>query len=241
VLGVERDSGRLRFFPGDLVGMIVAEYLGADAVVVPITCNDGIDRGPLAPALEPKTRIGSPWVVAGMEEARRKGRRVVCGWEANGGFLTGSDIEHGSRVLPALPTRDAMLPIVATLAAVRGAGVDLLELFGRLPRRFGRAALIREFPRAASTAIMERFSDVAAVGELGRVFDALGPIESLDYTDGVRMRFASGDVVQFRPSGNADEMRIYAYADTQERVDEIAAIGVAEPDGLLRRLQRSAV
>ena len=36
------------------------EYLGADAVVVPISCNDAIDRGPLAAVLEPKTPIGSP-------------------------------------------------------------------------------------------------------------------------------------------------------------------------------------
>src|SRR5262249_557359 len=34
-------DGRVRFFPGDLLGMITAEYLGADAVVVPISCNDG--------------------------------------------------------------------------------------------------------------------------------------------------------------------------------------------------------
>ena len=50
--------------------MIVAEFLGADAVVVPITCNDAIDRGKLAQVLEPKTRIGSPYVIAGMEAAR---------------------------------------------------------------------------------------------------------------------------------------------------------------------------
>jgi phosphomannomutase len=45
LLGVEK--GKVRFFGGDLIGMLVAEFLGADAVVVPITCNDAIDRGPL--------------------------------------------------------------------------------------------------------------------------------------------------------------------------------------------------
>ena len=45
ILGVDPKTGRVRFFGGDLVGMIVAEYLHADAVVVPISCNDGIDRG----------------------------------------------------------------------------------------------------------------------------------------------------------------------------------------------------
>ena len=48
--------------------------------------------------------------------------------------------------------------------------------------------------------------------------------------------FSNGDVVHFRPSGNADEFRIYAVADSQHRADEIVAMGVAEPDGLLRQL-----
>ena len=99
----------VRFFPGDLVGMVVAEYLGADAVVVPISCNDAIDRGPLAAALEPKTRIGSPYVIAGMEDAARKGRSAVCGWEANGGFLVGSDIHRDGKT-PARPRHPRRLP-----------------------------------------------------------------------------------------------------------------------------------
>ena len=52
-------TGRLRFFGGDLLGMVVAEYLGADSVVVPISCNDAIDRGALAPVTEPKTRMSN--------------------------------------------------------------------------------------------------------------------------------------------------------------------------------------
>jgi phosphomannomutase len=91
VLGVDA-SGLVRFYGGDLVGMVVAEYLKVDAVVVPISSNDAIDRGPLREIVEPKTRIGSPFVITGMADAQKKGRRAVVGWEANGGFLTGSDI-----------------------------------------------------------------------------------------------------------------------------------------------------
>ena len=86
ILGVDPATGKVHFFGGDLAGMVVAEYLKADAVVVPITCNDAIDRGNLASVVEAKTRIGSPFVIAGMEEARRKGKNRVCGWEPNGGF-----------------------------------------------------------------------------------------------------------------------------------------------------------
>jgi phosphomannomutase len=261
ILSVDAETGRVRFFGGDLVGMIVAMFLGADAVVVPISCNDAIDRSTLAPVLEPKTRIGSPFVIAGMERALRQGRKTVCGWEANGGFLTGSDILRNGRLLRALPTRDAVLPILGVLFAARTKGLSLSELFDCLPRRFSSAALLPHFPRPMGAEIMERLSprdphvqdvafDSAAPGgemeavrkQLGSLFTAemgFGTITRLNYTDGVRITFSNGEVAHFRPSGNADEFRIYAVADTQARANSITKMGVAEPDGILRRLEKS--
>jgi phosphomannomutase len=231
---LDASTGKVRFFGGDLVGMIVADYLGADAVVVPISCNDAIDRGTLARVLEPKTRIGSPYVIAGMNAARNKGRRTICGWEANGGFLTGSDIERNGRTLTALPTRDAMLPILAVLFAAREKHLSLAGLFDQLPKRYSKAALLKNFPRARALEIIERF---AAVADLQPFFAA--QIRNIDRTDGLRITFANGEVAHLRPSGNADEFRFYAVADTQQRADEIAAIGVAEPGGILRSMEHS--
>lgn len=259
ILGVD-PRGRVKFFGGDLVGMIVAEHLGADAAVVPISCNDAIDRGSLAAITQPKTRIGSPYVLAGMEQARRAGRRAVCGWEANGGFLTASDIERNGSILRALPTRDAMLPILGVLLAARRDRLSLVELFDRLPKRFSRAALLKQFPRRIALEIVRRFSP-ADPGVREVVFgpapfnaemdgirrrlssffpprQGLGAIAKLNYIDGVRITFDNGDVAHFRPSGNADEFRIYAVADSQARADSIAAGAVAEPDGILRRMER---
>lgn len=244
LLGVDPATGKVRFFGGDLVGMVVAEYLGADAVVVPISCNDAIDRGSLKDIVEPKTRIGSPYVIAGMEQARGRGKRVICGWEANGGFLTGSDIERNGRVLRALPTRDAVLPLLGALFAAREKALAVVDLFARLPRRFSRAALIRQFPRAVGLKIVQQFSarGEAARTRLESVFKpelGFGKIVGLNCLDGVRITFDSGDVAHIRPSGNADEMRIYAVADTAERAGAIVRMGVAEPDGILRRLEKS--
>jgi phosphomannomutase len=213
-------------------------------VVVPISCNDAVDRGALAGMVEPKTRIGSPFVIAGMQEARRKGKQRICGWEANGGFLTGSDIERDGATLSALPTRDAILPILATLFAAAGKGLSLVELFAQLPRRFSRAALLEHFPRASGLKLVEFFSPRGndPRERLTRFFTpAMGfsQISHVDYTDGVRVLFENGDVAHVRPSGNADELRIYAVADTQERADAIAAMGVAEPDGILRSMERA--
>ncbi|KAE8163342.1 hypothetical protein BDV40DRAFT_263035 [Aspergillus tamarii] len=271
------EGGKLRFFGGDLLGMTVAEFLGADSVVVPISTNDAMDRGSLASVTEPKTKIGSPYVIAGMQHSLSKGRRRVCGWEANGGFLTGSDIERNNNILTALPTRDAVLPLLCALFAAGNRSITVPELFATLPKRSSRAALIRNFPRATSLKIIDRFSPsestmqevsyqcdhvVAYDGsraqlqvtesdakkleqirqELETVFSpeyGFSSIARLNYTDGVRIIFASGDVAHFRPSGNADELRIYAVADTQERADAIASQGVAEPNGLLRSLERT--
>jgi phosphomannomutase len=274
LLGFDEDGRTVKFFGGDQLGMIAAEFLGADAVVVPVSCNDGIDRGPLAAMLEPRTRIGSPYVIAGMSNALRKGRQRVCGWEANGGFLTGSDIVRNGRVLTALPTRDAMLPLLAALFSAREKGVSLAQLFAALPSRHSRAGLLREFPRPTALRIINAFccdnqrigevdfdsagNPVALDGERNPVemtpalvsalneirarcevfFDCFGPVSRLNYVDGVRITFAAGEVAHLRPSGNADEFRLYAAADTLARCEEIVQLGIAEPDGILRRLER---
>jgi len=277
VLGLDPATDKVQFFGGDLVGMVAAEFLGADAVVVPISCNDGIDRGSLASVLEPKTRIGSPYVIAGMEVAGRKNKKVICGWEANGGFLTGSDIPRNGRTLKALPTRDAILPILCTLFSAQERGLSLSALFCGLPCRFSRAALLKQFPRAVSERIVGRFSPVdpavqdvrfqhgktIVTNSVGRElyttealpseFEAIrnnledffspdlgfSSIVRLNYTDGVRVTFENSDVAHLRPSGNADELRIYAVAGTQERAERIASLGVADPGGILRAMQIS--
>lgn len=280
ILGVDPKTSKVQFFGGDLVGMLTAELLGADAVVVPISCNDSIDHGMLKNITEPKTRIGSPFVIAGMEKSLASGKQAVCGWEANGGFLTGSDINLNGQTLRALPTRDAILPILAILSIARRESLPLVDIFSRLPKRFSRAALIKQFPRASGLNIVKRFSpadesvksvvfneksapafkdandqsipaDATQVDamssiktQLETVFSAavgFGRIKQMNFVDGVRLYFSNGDVAHLRPSGNADELRIYAVADTPARCDQITASAVAEPDGLLRKLAGIAV
>lgn len=274
LLGIDAQTKAVRFFGGDLVGMLTAELLGADAAVVPISSNDGIDRGNLKDLVEPKTRIGSPYVIAGMEKALARGKKAVCGWEANGGFLTGSDIHWQDRSLIALPTRDAVLPIVAVLFMAKRDGVTLSKLFTRLPKRYSRAGLIKQFPRALGLEIVKSLSpedtriqtviyapgknvfldsndqEISATNEALQAIDGIkqglakvfatelgfGDIARINYTDGVRIYFNNADVAHLRPSGNADELRLYAVADSEQRADAIVNLAVAEPDGLLRRL-----
>jgi phosphomannomutase len=69
--------------------------------------------------------------------------------------------------------------------------------------------------------------------------DGFAEIGRINYVDGVRIHFANGDVAHLRPSGNADELRIYAVADQQARADAIASLAVAEPNGILRRMEKA--
>jgi phosphomannomutase len=243
-------AGRLKFHSGDLVGMIVAAFLRADAVVVPISCNDAIDRSSLADVLEPKTRIGSPFVIAGMQAAAARGKHAVCGWEANGGFLLGSDVVRKGHALTALATRDAFLPLLGVIFAAAERAGGVVDLFAELPPRFNKAGLMRDFPRAAGSRVVQRLTAsgpeaaedrVRIASDLARIFTrqrGFSSVARLDYTDGVRVIFSNSDVAHIRPSGNADELRIYAVADTQARADAIVAEGIAEPNGILRSLER---
>ena len=167
---------RVRFLPGDLLGVVVADYLRADAAAVPISANDAIERrlGERKIILQ-KTKIGSPYVVAALDDLRAIGKHQrIVGWEANGGFLTGSDIELNGASLAALPTRDALLPILANLFAAAEQGVGLAALWERLPARFGRAGLLDDFPVAASQAILAQLIPAGTVVEV-----------EFDHSDGV--------------------------------------------------------
>jgi phosphomannomutase len=127
-----------------------------------------------------------------------------------------------------------MLPILAVLFAAREKHLSIAGLFDQLPRRYSKAVLLKNFPRARALEIIERFGTAA---DLQPFFAA--HIRNLDRTDGLRITFDNGEVAHLRPSGNADEFRFYAVADTQQRADEIAAMGVAEPNGILRSMEHA--
>ncbi len=152
------------FLRGDLVGALTAAFLGADAIVTPVTSNSALERLGLFQQVV-RTRVGSPYVIAGMADATAAGARLVVGFEANGGVLLGSDVAHEGVSLAALPTRDAMLPILATAA-----------------------------------------------------FAGHGGVAARDRRDGLRLTLGDGNIVHFRASGNAPELRVYV-----EAMDEAAA------------------
>ncbi len=278
--GAKDASGRrVRFLSGDLLGIVVAEYLRADAVVVPVSANDAVERRMSERGVSlRKTKIGSPYVVSGIDEVLKTGTATrVVGWEANGGFLVGSAMSLARGTLEPLPTRDSTLPILANLFAAVEKGLGLAALWSQLPARFGRAGLIDNVPVAVSKAILAQLVppgettevELGAGGEvldrsragvatplgaaaaqawrtgkgtLARFFTpALGfdDVVRINALDGVRVHFRNGDVAHIRPSGNAPQLRIYANSDSQARADAIVELGLKEPDGILRQLERA--
>jgi len=196
---------------GDALGLIVARYLGADAIVTPVTSNSGIESR--CKAKVRRTRVGSPFVIAGMAEALAERRRCVIGFEANGGVLTGNFIEAGTARLAALPTRDSVLPILCTFAAARAAGQSLSAHVAGLGLPVALSDRIENFPTAKSQALVAELSaDEAA---RGRFFAPIGTPATVDLTDGLRVMLQNGGLVHMRPSGNAPEMRIYSEAATE--------------------------
>jgi phosphomannomutase len=176
-------GGEARFFGGDLLGIIVADYLEADRVCIPISANDAVDLQLTKRGIKPmKTQIGSPYVIKSMQEASTTGKaRIVVGWEANGGFLTGSFIERNGGTLEPLPTRDAALPLLSCLHTAVEQNCTVVNLFSRLPPRFSKAGLIDAFPREVGLSLVQRFSpEDERVQEVNFDGDAI----TLTYRDG---------------------------------------------------------
>jgi phosphomannomutase len=271
---------RVRFLSGDLLGIVVAEYLKADAAAVPISANDAVERrlGERGVFLR-KSKIGSPYVISALNEIHGAGTYArIVGWEANGGFLTESPIALAAGTMAALPTRDSTLPILANLFAAAEERIGLATLWSRLPARFGRAGLIDDVPVPVSCAILARLVPTGGTLEVdfeagGRVLDRSRPgaapvqlepaaaaawleckatlarfftsllgfdeIVRINVLDGLRVSFNNGDVAHVRPSGNAPQLRIYANSDSQARADQIVELGLKEPGGILRQLEKA--
>ncbi|WP_167648086.1 phosphomannomutase [Mameliella alba] len=202
--------------PGDVLGAMTARALGARVICTPVSSNTMIEaEGGFDFDAIHRTKIGSPFVIAAMEEALAEDPAArVAGYEANGGFLLGFDADAPAGRLAPLMTRDCLLPILAPLCAARAADKPLSALLDALPPRFTAADRIQGIESEISKAFIASLSGDAAAR--AAFFADTGEIAEVDETDGLRVTFATGDVVHLRPSGNAPEFRCYAEASTRE-------------------------
>ena len=228
---------------GDVLGILAAQALGISRIATPVSCNTSLEKSGSFEKIC-RTRIGSPYVIAGMESLV-EGDASVAGYEANGGFLlqtslSRTDASGAVRALKALPTRDALLPMIAVMVKVHDEKCCVVDLLRKLPKRFTVSDRLKEFPTEISKAKLAEIRD-QKLGE--KLFGELtkkplkfaksaaasqpaplqGKIVSLNEVDGYRMEFDSGDIIHLRPSGNAPEFRCYVETETRERSAELLA------------------
>jgi phosphomannomutase len=208
---------------GDVAGILCAKYLGADAVITPVNGNSALELSGFFSHTQ-RTQIGSPYVIAGMLEAEREYNNVI-GYEANGGVLVGSEINKGGRQLDALPTRDAAIVPLAILMLSKERGVTISALLKSLPERYTVSNRLKDFPTERSANILNPFLTLPLEDSLKRAEQLFGELAGapvvLNITDGVQLTFESGDIIHFRPSGNAPELRCYTESTSETRAVEL--------------------
>jgi phosphomannomutase len=206
-----------KWLRGDVSGILTAKFLGATVVATPVSCNTAVEKsGAFSRVL--RTRIGSPYVIEAMNSALGGSDKVV-GYEANGGFLTASDFTLKGR-LPALPTRDALLVHLAVILSARAQGITISELLRALPQRFTASDRLEDFPTALSK---QRIAGLVEGGApvIAKAFPAFGAVRDISTVDGLRITFASEEIVHLRASGNAPELRCYTEASSEARALEL--------------------
>lgn len=197
---------------GDILGLLCADAMNIEALAVPVSCNTSIESCNLFKYVS-RTKIGSPYVIAEFENLI-KSYSSIAGFEANGGFLLGSDVEINGSLIKALPTRDAVLPALMLLSATKQQSIS--SLVNGLPKRFTFSDRIQNFATEKSIAIL-----VIAKQQPDIFLQQLelndSKVECIDDTDGLRITLVCGDIIHFRPSGNAPELRCYAESSCNEQ------------------------
>jgi phosphomannomutase len=202
---------------GDILGVLCADYLQASHVAAPVNVNtvlelEGEKQQPARISL--RTKIGSPYVIAGMEKLLQQSPNArVVGYEANGGFLVGADFVVNNQVLHALPTRDSVLPALIVLAMSYEQALPLSQLTDNYPDRYTASDRIKGIPANVSRRLItdikmnkaKQTELLSAIAQEGEVLEVV----LIDETDGLRMTISSGDILHLRPSGNAPELRCY--------------------------------
>lgn len=127
VLSADGDSDRPvfcdengEFIPGDQLGVLASLYLKPSFVALPITCNSAAVDALQSFAKVVQTKVGSPYINKAMRDQLALDPQArVAGYEANGGYLLGSDWIIEGKTLKALPTRDSVLPMICALLLAR--------------------------------------------------------------------------------------------------------------------------
>ncbi|ADZ89924.1 phosphomannomutase [Marinomonas mediterranea] len=215
---------------GDIVGILVSQYLGATHISCPINANTALELS--SPNLKTlRTRIGSPYVLEGMEQLAKQAGSSVVGYEANGGVLIGSNFEINGAQLNPLATRDSILPILTILASSVENKISIRKLVNRLPQRFTSSDRIKNISNEQSqniiSGLIQNTNDQCKLLNLIGINETVS-IRSLNEVDGLRMQLSNNMIIHLRQSGNAPELRCYSETNDQKTSDTIVTTALEQ-------------
>lgn len=196
---------------GDILGLLCAKQLNIEALAVPVSCNSAIEQSGIFTKVI-RTRIGSPHVIAEFTKLSAD-YTAVAGFEANGGFLLGSDLLIDGEKLHALPTRDAVLPALMVLRLSES--TPLSHQVAQLPQSYTYSDRLTDFATEKSQQLITE-GQADPITLLNRLGYSGIEIQSLNTIDGLRVTLENNDVIHLRPSGNAPELRCYAQATSTD-------------------------
>ena len=204
---------------GDVVGVLTSKYLKMTHVVTPVSSNTALERSGFFNSVT-RTKIGSPFVIDAMNELSKDQSSKVCGYEANGGFLLQSNLEQNNKVLSALPTRDAILPMLAIMGMSIESQMPISKLPDELPTRFTHSDRIQDFSHEKSQDLLtHRLVDDESI--ISILLPSAKSVVDKNLVDGLRVTFETGDILHIRPSGNAPELRCYSESSSITRAKEL--------------------
>ena len=208
------------FLRGDIIGIFCAQYLKASHVVTPVSSNTAVEKSGLFKSIA-RTKIGSPYVIEAMNNMKAKyPKNVIAGYEANGGFLLGSDAQVNDCPLKALPTRDAILPMMALLGLSKETKTPISQLTESLPKRYTASDRLEDVPTNLSQELITSLIDNSEA-VINMLLPNATQVQTIDQTDGLRVEFDTGDIVHLRPSGNAPELRCYIESNSTEKANKL--------------------
>jgi phosphomannomutase len=158
-----------------------------------------------------ETAVGFKWVAAAMGE-----HDALIGGEESGGFGVRGHLRNKDGVATAL--------LVAAAHAAR----PIDERADAVEAAFGAIhgdRLSVDCPEARKEPVLDALGDALPDAVAGV------PVEEVNRTDGFKTLLADGSWLLMRPSGTEPKLRVYAEADSDERVRELLAAGrdIVEP------------
>lgn len=200
---------------GDILGLLCAIELKIEALSVPVSCNTVIELTDKFTQVD-RTRIGSPHVIETFHELKKSYNRIA-GFEANGGFLLGSDVSYGSSMISALPTRDAVLPAIMLFAAAKD--VSISSLVNALPERYTFSDRIQNFDKNRSLKLLNDIKNNPS--DFIQLLGLDAKVVNCNEVDGLRLTLSNSDIIHLRPSGNSPELRCYAESQSSEAAERL--------------------